>query len=295
MNAVATLSTSRLPMEEIRERRKAVEDILKKLMQKDVHYGVIPGTQKPTLLKPGAEMILSTFQLAPEFEVIDRSTADEIRYVIKSRVTHYPTGVVMGQGLGECSSSEAKYKWRKAVSEAEWDAAQESRRRLKYEYGDQVTKQIRTEIADVANTILKMGKKRSLTDVTLTVTACSDMFEQDLDERTDESPDLGGRQEQRTAEPLQNPAAATVTGVTSRQFKSKNGPRTAYNVETNVGTFETIKEDLAAQARGLIGQPASLTWHKDQWGMKIDGLVVPMNAPQRRADYVAVQGEPGKW
>lgn len=294
MSNAITLSQSRLPMEEIRERRKAVENILKTLMQKDIHYGVIPGTPKPTLYKPGAEMILSTFQLAPEFEVIDRSTTDEIRYTIKSRVTHYPTGVVMGQGLGECSSSEAKYKWRKAVSEAEWDATPESRRRLKYEYGDKITPQIRTEIADVANTILKMAKKRSLTDVTLTVTACSDMFEQDLDERTDESPDLGGRAAPALPELTQSPATATVTGVTSRQFKSKNGPRTAYNVETNLGTFETIKEDIASQARGLIGQAVSLTWHKDQWGMKVDGLSVPMNAPQRKADYVAVPAEPAR-
>lgn len=283
-----TLTQSRLPMEEILERRQTVKKILKDLMEKGVHYGVIPGTPKPTLYKPGAEMILSAFRLAPEFEVIDRGTADEIRYVVKSRVTHYPTGVVMGQGLGECSSSEAKYKWRKAVSEAEWEATPDSRKRIKYEYGDLITKQIRTEIADVANTILKMAKKRSLTDVTLTVTACSDMFEQDLDDRTDESPDLGGRSEGRTMEPTQSPAAATVTGVTSRQFKSKTGMRTAYNVETNLGSFETIKEDLAAQARGLIGQGVSLAWHKDQWGLKLDGLTVPMNPPQRKADYVAV-------
>lgn len=291
MTHAITLAQSRLPMEEIKDRRKAVESILRDLMQQDVHYGVIPGTKKPTLYKPGAEMILSTFQLAPEFEVLDRGNADEIRYVVKTRVTHYPTGIVMGHGLGEASSHEAKYKWRGAISETEWNATSESRRRLKYESGDQIRKQIRTEPADVANTILKMAKKRSLTDVTLTVTACSDMFEQDLEDRTEESADMGNghaRQETRVSAPTQSPTMATVTAVTSREFKSKSGPRTAFNVETNVGSFETIKEDLAAQARGLIGQPASLAWHKDQWGMKLDSLVVPMNAPQRKADYSAV-------
>ncbi len=291
MNNVITLAQSRLPMEEIKDRRKAVLSILNDLMQEGVHYGVIPGTKKPTLYKPGAEMILSTFQLAPEFEVLDRGTADEIRYVVKTRVTHYPTGVVMGHGLGEASSHEAKYKWRGAISESEWNATPDQRRRLKYESGDQVRKQIRTEPADMANTILKMAKKRSLTDVTLTVTACSDMFEQDLEDRTDESADLGGghaRQETRMAAPTQSPAMATVMAVTSRQFKSKTGDRTAYNVETNVGSFETLNENMAGQARGLIGQAVSLTWHKDQWGMKLDSLVVPMNAPQRKADYSAV-------
>lgn len=287
MNAV-TLSQSRLPMDEIRERRTAVERILKDLMLKDVHFGIIPGTKKPTLYKPGAEIILSTFQLAPEFEVIDRSTADEIRYMVKTRLTHYPTSVVMGQGLGECSSNEAKYKWRGAVSEAEWTATPDSRKRIKYERNDQTVKQIRVEVADAANTILKMAKKRSLTDVTLTVTACSDMFDQDLEDRTDESPAMGARQEEKAAEPTQSPATATITGITARPFKSKNGPKTSFNVVTNIGTFETIREDLASQARGLVGQSLSLSWHKDQWGMKLDGLMVPINPPQRKADYVAV-------
>lgn len=284
-----TLSQIHLPMEEIRERRKVIKQILKDLMEKDVHYGIIPGTRKPTLYKPGAEMILSTFQLSPEFEVIDRSTTDEIRYVIKTRITHYPTGIVMGHGLGEASSNEVKYKWRSAISEAEWEATPESRRRFKYEYNDEVRKQVRTEIADAANTVLKMGKKRSLTDATFTVTACSDMFEQDLDDRTEESPDMGTRSTPApVAELSESPARATVMQITSRAFKSKNGMRTAYNVVTDIGTFETIKEDLAGQARQFAGQVVSLSWHKDQWGLKLDGLATPMQAPARKADYAPV-------
>jgi hypothetical protein len=38
------------------------------------------------------------------------------------------------------------------------------------------------DIADQYNTVLKMAKKRSVVDATLTVTAASDVFEQDLDE-----------------------------------------------------------------------------------------------------------------
>ena len=38
---------------------------VKAQMQRDVDYGVIPGTSKPSLLKPGAEKLLRLFNLRP--------------------------------------------------------------------------------------------------------------------------------------------------------------------------------------------------------------------------------------
>jgi hypothetical protein len=46
--------------------------------------------------------------------------------------------------------------------------------------------QIRTEPADVANTVLKMAKKRAQIDLTLTATAASDIFTQDVEDIPDE-------------------------------------------------------------------------------------------------------------
>jgi hypothetical protein len=46
--------------------------------------------------------------------------------------------------------------------------------------------QVRTNPADVANTILKMAKKRGLVDAILTVTAASDIFTQDIEDLPDE-------------------------------------------------------------------------------------------------------------
>ncbi|MGA9670643.1 MAG: hypothetical protein WBQ94_15640 [Terracidiphilus sp.] len=47
--------------------------------------------------------------------------------------------------------------------------------------------QVRQEPADLANTILKMAKKRSQIDATLTVTGASSMFEQDLEDLPEET------------------------------------------------------------------------------------------------------------
>ena len=167
--------------EQVKANRSLIQSVMKSVMIKDVDYGKIPGCgDKPALLKPGAEKLMATFRLSAEPEVHDLSTEDAIRYRVKIIVVNFVTGAVVGYGIGEASSDEEKYKWRKAVSADEYEATPEDRRRLKY-YSDGQAKQVRTEPADKANTVLKMAKKRGMVDGALSSTAASDIFTQDED------------------------------------------------------------------------------------------------------------------
>ena len=51
-------------------RRAAIVEFTRRLMVKDQDFGEIPGTSKPTLLKPGAEKLCNFFGLEPEFTPI---------------------------------------------------------------------------------------------------------------------------------------------------------------------------------------------------------------------------------
>src|SRR5690606_20296729 len=51
-------------------------------------------------------------------------------------------------------------------------------------------KQVRTDPADVANTVLKMAKKRAQIDMTLTALAASDIFTQDIEDLPEEMRDI---------------------------------------------------------------------------------------------------------
>lgn len=165
----------------LRQRVNIIQEVMQAVMKKDVHYGVIPGCKKPSLYKPGSEVLLATFQIATSIHVTDMSTRDCVRYQVRVVGTHQGSGVIVGEGIGECSSDEDKYKWRRAVSDDEFNATPETRRRLKY--GKEWTiKQVHTEPADVANTILKMAKKRAQIDMTLTATGASDCFDQDIED-----------------------------------------------------------------------------------------------------------------
>ena len=162
-----------------------IKDIMTNVMKKDVHYGVIPGTDKPALYKAGAEKLNLTFKLTSEVQVEDLSHGDEIRY--RSLVKLFDrSGHCLGWGIGECSSNEEKYKWRKAVCDDEWDETDLMSRRVKwkmYQGKPYQVKQIRTNPADEANTVLKMSKKRASVDATLTSTGASDIFDQDTEDK----------------------------------------------------------------------------------------------------------------
>lgn len=201
MNAVVELKEDRpravvlrqdfgrtLAATEIRQRVNVIQEVMTAVMKKDVHYGVIPGCKKPSLYKPGSEVLLAAFQIATKIEAEDLSTPDCVRYRVRVVGIHTPSGAVVGEGIGECSSNEEKYKWRKAYDD-EFNATPETRRRIKF--GKYKDKQVRTEPADVANTILKMAKKRAQIDMTLTATGASDCFEQDVEDLPEELLDRG--------------------------------------------------------------------------------------------------------
>jgi len=163
-----------------------VQEVMKAVMKPDIHYGVIPGTDKPTLLKQGAEVLCMAFRVADTYSVEDLSTAEVVRYRVTCTGSHQMTQTMLGTGMGEASSGEEKYKWRKAYKD-EFDATPANLRREKKGWDKKkksayTVMQVRTEPADLANTILKMANKRAKIAMTINVTACGDMFGQDLED-----------------------------------------------------------------------------------------------------------------
>lgn len=198
---------------EIRQRVNLVQEVMQGIMKRDTHYGTIPGTPKPTLYKPGAEVLCVTFRVAQTYRIEDLSTPDIARYRVTCIGTHQTTGIVLGEGLGECSSGEEKYKWRSAVCLEEFETTPENLRRVKFgkkSGGFYKANQVRTEAADLSNTVLKMACKRAMIAMTLNVTAASDIFTQDIEDLPEElrhddeppsEPSAHGKSEARSQRP----------------------------------------------------------------------------------------------
>jgi hypothetical protein len=119
-------------------------------------FGVIPGSTKPTLFKPGAEKLNAIFGLAPIVEISNRVEDWDkgfVAYEIKVILLNKRTGQVEAEGIGSCNSKERRYA--------------------------------RQDAPSISNTVLKMAKKRALVDATLSATRASGLFTQDLEDMDD--------------------------------------------------------------------------------------------------------------
>lgn len=168
---------------ELRAQVNLIQEVMQAVMKKDTHYGTIPGCKKPSLWKPGAEVLFATFRISVDPVVEDLSSHEEARFRVTAHAHNH--GQPMGSAVGEASSNEEKYKWREMVCQEEFDATPEDRRRFKWKrgsHGNYSIQQIRAEVADHRNTILKMAAKRAYVALALQVTAASDIFTQDIED-----------------------------------------------------------------------------------------------------------------
>jgi hypothetical protein len=119
---VSTKDSAFLPamsLEVALARRAAIVEFVRRIMVRDQDFGEIPGTSKPTLLKPGAEKLCNFFGLEPEFtpivEEIDWTGAlhgGEAFCYARYRCRLLREERVVGVGEGSCNSWESKYRYR---------------------------------------------------------------------------------------------------------------------------------------------------------------------------------------
>jgi hypothetical protein len=217
---------------------RLIQEIMKGVMQKDVHYGVIPGCgNKPSLLKPGAEKLCLTFGLVPEFAIQQTDLPGGHReYRVTCRLFTRRDHRFAGEGVGICTTHEKKYRYRwdntgRAVPKEYWENRNrdliggESYEARKVDKGWMIfLKTEHTDPADYYNTAIKIGKKRAHVDATITATAAGDIFTQDIEDLNEAEvvptvvPDLAPRP---TA-----PAPATVhkPGPAERAFLADEDP-----------------------------------------------------------------------
>ena len=129
-----------------------VKELQRSVLVSGSDYMVIPGTKKPSLLKPGAERLLQVFGLGHQMDRLDLErddTGKNVGVTYRCTVTRaMPDGQVITVSSCDGYASSDESKWRSAP----W------------------------------NTILKMAQKRALVGAALTGTATSGLFTQDLED-----------------------------------------------------------------------------------------------------------------
>lgn len=201
-----------LTLVEMRERVEQLDGFYRGLMQKDTDYGEIPGTNKPTLYQPGAQMLDQIFGYSPRFEILPSSVIDWQRpipffhYVLLCRLISLRSGDTVAEGIGSCNSYEDKYRWRNAkrtCPECKVEAIIKGKQEYgggwlcfkrnngcgaKFRDGDsaiesqQAGRVENEDTASLENTISKMAQKRAHIAATLNATGASRIFTQDIED-----------------------------------------------------------------------------------------------------------------
>jgi hypothetical protein len=168
-----------------------VQKFFKQVMVKDLDYGIIPGTDKPTLYKPGAEKLCELYGFAPIVKAKSDTRDFKTGYYLSEitmQIVHRKTGTIIAEGVGEASSYESKYRYR-WVYESDVPKGLDKEALVNKIFKNRTTgaeyakyRIENTDLIDQWNTILKMAKKRSLVDAVLSATRSSSIFSQSEDE-----------------------------------------------------------------------------------------------------------------
>lgn len=163
---------------------KMAEKLVTDALEEGIDYGQIPGVPGKGLWDPGASKIMNAFETYPRHKILyHEETHDRITWAIECEIIHRGTGVIVGAGVGSCSTREPKYKYRwftkdeakelGCFTEPQIEAAK-SRKGKRRNYGGdfyEVTEYRleNPEYGEQVDTILKMAAKRSETDASRTL------------------------------------------------------------------------------------------------------------------------------
>lgn len=201
---------------------QAKKELIDGIMREGVDFGAVPGTSKNTLLKAGAEKATSFFGLFPRFEdaeVVNDWTGEqhggEPFFYYRRTCNLWRGDVLVASVDGSCNSWEKKYRYRggeRTCPECGKAAIKKSKYPPKgdphaapgfYCYskiggcgaefsaddpaivGQELGQVKNPDVADLANTILKMADKRALVAATLIATGLSEYFTQDVEDFID--------------------------------------------------------------------------------------------------------------
>jgi len=313
----AVMAKGELTVDEVVAQRDKIVQVMERVMREDKndgrggHYGVIPGTNKPSLLKPGAEAICVALRLAPFYESDKHFDGDHLTASVVCTLKHVPTGLAVSQGEGLCSSKESKYAWRRAQRTCpECGEPQIRRSKFPPKEGDsiymeggpnepgwycwkkeggcgfqfpaddsRITSQsegraTNPDLPDTWNTVLKMADKRALIAAVLNGTAASDVFTQDVEDQQ-----AARQNEEREPRRQSGPPPTTVPKSypeMRERLTQAYDPVTAVAFSIFAGEY-AFKVYDGANIGDLFGKldPASLT--TGQWGelgQKAAGAVV---------------------
>ena len=256
-----TTSLTKEGLDRTREQLNLLEEFVRDVLKQDQDYGVIPGTDKPSLLKPGAANIIAAFQChsepTPVTALLDVAN-NFVAYEHRVDIIHNESGRIVASGMGGCNSHEVKYRYRNVLPTCP-DCGKDNIR--KSNQGDgfycwrntggcgknftadhPVSRAPSGKIEnpdplDQANTIMKMSIKRAEVDAAMKLPGVARFFTQDLEDM------------ERPPERAKEPPAKTRRKAAQQPSKETITTEEAQGLMAYADEVEVPRPDVMAKIR----------------------------------------------
>jgi hypothetical protein len=180
----------------LKRMNRMLDAVYRTVMQKGTDYDTLPGTSKPILLKPGAELLARHFDLVADTKILNgveklEQEVPYFQYDAECRL-YNSKGSFVGNGVGSCNTAEPQYAHIWVVLE---DLPKNVKNPEELETRDTGrVKQFRVPLSrdeafGLVNTVRKKAAKRAFVDAILRVTSSSRLFTQDVGDSKDKDDD----------------------------------------------------------------------------------------------------------
>lgn len=240
----SNLPVTQADFDALSAQRKMLLEFVAKQLRKDVDYGVVPGTPKSSLFKPGGEKLTRLFGLGSRFTLTDKVLDKQANFALftyKVEIIHLKSGQVIAECEGTCNSQEKKYKERTA-----WVYNEKTKKK-------EPVKEL-TPVFDILNTLMKMAQKRAFVGGVILAVGASDFFTQDIDDIQD-AQSIGVAAEARDV----TSSIPTVTKVSSEPTEIHDNQKSGAYLAEALTSYE--EKDMVKQA-GFRWDKTAQKWLK---------------------------------
>ncbi|MBX6396075.1 MAG: hypothetical protein IRY98_10295 [Alicyclobacillaceae bacterium] len=219
-----------LTLEQMAENLRQLDEIRRRILRPGVDYDTVPGTDKPVLLKPGAERLLQFFGLGHRVQCVDqREDWDNGFFYYRFRVSivkQYPGyTITVAECEGSANSKEKRYR--------------------------------NQDVFSIVNTLQKMAIKRALVGATLQATGTSGFFTQDVEDM-DVPPSAETKAENRPANrPASKPGNGTNTTGKAMVINAMKEMRWTWDQLAEYAT-----DVLGRSIKHVLGDVRDFEWEK---------------------------------
>lgn len=231
---------------DMKQRLQLVQTFFRDVMVEGQDYGIIPGTDKPTLLKAGAEKLCELYGYSIHVVTEREEKCRDTGYydcAIKVQLVSRRTGEVIAEGVGEANTYESRYRYRWVwANQVPPDIDKSTLVTRQTKNGSLQYRLENDDLFSLWNTVRKMAKKRALIDAALSATRSSGLFTQDVEDLREWSEAAEDVAIEQPA-PAPKPAAQRATRRQSRAIRQQ---RTSEETEEFICLLNELADTIKA-------------------------------------------------